>query len=181
MHSARYFDIAFSRAEAEIALESLEKRLARGKRHKVRLLLSQEGKMEISSQAYNLVPSPQKIGITRYRVDSENPFFYHKTTRRDIYQKAYAEAEKRGWDEAILLNERGEVSEGTRTNIFALIDGVWMTPPVSSGLLAGIIRNKVLSENPDIIESVLYPADLRQAEKIHLTNAMMGRVAAVLV
>ena len=83
-------------------------------------------------------------------------------------------AQQRGFDEVILLNERGEVAECTSANIFAA-DGsqVW-TPPLSSGCLPGITREVLLGEvhapGIRIGEKVLTPADLESADEVFITS-----------
>jgi len=83
-------------------------------------------------------------------------------------------AQARGFDEVILLNERGEVAECTSANIFiASGDRVW-TPPLSSGCLPGITREILLQEihvpGIHIGEKTLFPADLEMADEVFITS-----------
>ena len=84
------------------------------------------------------------------------------------------EAHDRGFDEVILLNERGEVSECTSANIFAAARGEVWTPPLNSGCLPGITREVILQEihvpGVRILEKVLLPADLEAAEEVFITS-----------
>ena len=103
-------------------------------------------------------PQPRQIGdqlqdaqhqIAKTRLQSEDSLFRHKTTRREPYEAARAEFSKDEADEVILLNERGEVCEGTITNIFAeAADGILLTPPLTSGLLPGVLRAELIRERP---------------------------------
>jgi branched-chain amino acid aminotransferase len=84
------------------------------------------------------------------------------------------EAQCEGYDEVILLNERGEVSECTSANIFcATGDRIW-TPPLRSGCLPGVTRELLLSEIAipgfQVGERTLFPADLEQAEEVFVTS-----------
>jgi branched-chain amino acid aminotransferase len=86
----------------------------------------------------------------------------------------YEEAHDRGFDEYVLLNERGEVCECTSANIFAVYGpNVW-TPPLVSGCLAGVTRAILLEEIriPEITigEKLLMPADLEQADQVIITS-----------
>jgi branched-chain amino acid aminotransferase len=85
-----------------------------------------------------------------------------------------AEAQKAGWTEVILLNERGEVSECTSANIFCVKDGVVATPPLSSGCLEGVTRGVLLEIAPragvPMIERTLTPEDLYSAEEVFMTS-----------
>ena len=94
---------------------------------------------------------------------TSNPFLYHKTNIREDFPKDV-------FDE-IKVNERGEITEGTFTNVGILKDGKYYTPPVSSGLLAGTFRAKL-----DWEEKVLYPNDLKTADKIFCFNSVRGLV-----
>ena len=86
----------------------------------------------------------------------------------------YEEAHQRGFDEVILLNERGEVSECTSANIFAVKGREIWTPPLTSGCLAGVTRALVLEEVrlPGIaaIEKTLFPSDLEAADLVFVTS-----------
>jgi branched-chain amino acid aminotransferase len=84
------------------------------------------------------------------------------------------EAHERGFDEVILLNERGEVSECTSANVFiARGDKVW-TPPLSSGCLPGVTRDILLRDihvpGYEVAEKTLLPSDVEQADDIFITS-----------
>src|SRR5690348_14062927 len=83
-------------------------------------------------------------------------------------------AQSRGFDEVILLNERGEVAECTSANIFAAVGNRVFTPPLSSGCLPGITREVLLGEirvpGIEILEKALLPADLESADEVFITS-----------
>lgn len=87
---------------------------------------------------------------------------------------AMREALARGGEEAILLNYKGEVAEGSQTNVFAVQDGLLMTPALEGGLLAGITRELVLSLaatiDLEVAESTLFPDQLLTADEVFLTS-----------
>ena len=99
---------------------------------------------------------------------------YHKTTHRPLYAQAFEKAGREGFDDALFLNLRGEVTEGAISNVFVEKDGRIFTPPVECGLLAGVYRRHLLETRPEIAERVLYLADLRSADAIYLSNAVRG-------
>lgn len=79
--------------------------------------------------------------------------------------------------EALLLNERGRLVEGSRSNvILALPDGLF-TPPVEDGCLPGTVRRRLL-EKGEIKERSLTPGDLESASKVFLTNSLIGVLEA---
>ena len=77
------------------------------------------------------------------------------------------------------MNEKGEITEGTFTNIGILKDGIIYTPPIECGLLNGITRQKLLNEG-EAKEKILYPSDLKTAEKIYCFNSVRGIVEVTL-
>jgi len=83
-------------------------------------------------------------------------------------------AQQRGFDEVILLNERGEVAECTAANIFCVRDGRVQTPPLSSGCLEGVTRSVLLEIAPQVgvpvEEAVLRPEDLLAAEEVFVSS-----------
>ena len=85
-----------------------------------------------------------------------------------------AEAQKAGWSEVVLLNERGEVAECTTANIFCAKDGEVLTPPLSSGCLEGVTRSVLLEIGPPsgvrMIEQTLTPEDLFSADEVFITS-----------
>jgi len=87
----------------------------------------------------------------------------------------YEEAHERGFDEAILLNERGEVSECTSANIFAVRGHEVWTPPLNSGCLPGVTRAVLLEEiripGVSMLERTLMPQDLEQADQVFISSS----------
>ncbi len=83
-------------------------------------------------------------------------------------------AQQNGFDEVILLNERGEVAECTSANIFAAYGNRVWTPPLSSGCLSGITRELLLGEitipGIEVAERTLMPADLEKADEVFITS-----------
>jgi branched-chain amino acid aminotransferase len=86
----------------------------------------------------------------------------------------YEEAHQRGFDEVVLLNERGEVSECTSANIFAATGREVATPPLASGCLPGVSRELLLDEirvaGISVMEKTLLPQDLERADQVFITS-----------
>jgi branched-chain amino acid aminotransferase len=89
---------------------------------------------------------------------------------------ARIEATRRGADEAILLNTVGNIAETTIGNVFAVIDGLLVTPPVADGALPGIMRASIC-ETFDVVERSLTPDDLTGATEIFFTSSLGIRPA----
>ncbi|RAX54410.1 chloride transporter [Helicobacter sp. 16-1353] len=126
-----------------------------------RVILNKDGFFKLEIKDLNHIKT-KKICL-KGQVNSKNPFLYHKTNIR---------IEKSGdYFDEIRINEKGEITEGTFTNIaIKTKDGIF-TPPIACGLLAGIYRAKLLDEN-FMSEKVLYPKDLKTAEKIYCFNSV---------
>lgn len=131
-----------------------------------RLLLARDGSHELqvkplpASQITRLVLSPT-------RVNSADPMLRHKTTARSLYDSARSGLPPD--TDAILVNERGEVTETTIANIAVLRDGVWITPPISCGVLPGTMRAQLIEEGK--IAEVVIPG-LLSGEPVRCFNAV---------
>lgn len=91
---------------------------------------------------------------------------------------ALHEAEARGADDAVMLNDRGEVTEGTTSNVYVVSRGAVLTPPLGAGILKGTTRTRVLdlcARNAiPAREATLLPADLRAADEVFLSSSVRG-------
>jgi para-aminobenzoate synthetase/4-amino-4-deoxychorismate lyase len=121
--------------------------------------------------------------ISDQRLDEKDPLFYHKTTRRQFFDREM-ERQKAltGCDEVVFLNKKGELTEGTRTNLFIELDGRLFTPALTCGLLPGTLREELLDlPRAAASEAVLTPQDLLAAERIYLGNSVRGLIRAELI
>ncbi|MCV2868121.1 aminotransferase class IV family protein [Defluviimonas sp. WL0002] len=136
---------------------------------RVRLTIGQAGDAEVTTAP--LAPNPPRwiAGLATERLASDAPLLRHKTTERAIYDQARARLPE-GLDEVIFLNERGEVCEGTITNVFVERGRTLLTPPLASGLLPGVLRAELLAAGR-AQEAALTPDDLRGA-RVFLGNAL---------
>jgi len=147
---------------------------------RIRLALAGDGTPTVTAQSFEPLPVGKiwRLKLARTRLDSGDPLLRHKTSRRDIYVRARAEHLVSQADEVLLLNERGEVCEGTITNIFAdLGDGVLVTPPLACGLLPGVLRAELI-ETGQARESVLDLDELRTAKSLFVGNSLRGMIPA---
>jgi branched-chain amino acid aminotransferase len=97
----------------------------------------------------------------------------------------YEEAHQAGFDEAILLNEHGQVSECTSANVFTATGDEVSTPPLSSGCLPGVTRELLLdvvrAPGIKVMERALKPADLERADQVFITSTTRDLLPAVSV
>lgn len=142
--------------------------------HRVRLTLAHDGRL--SGQHAKMPADEQQwqIVVADEALDGDDYLLRHKTTARSRYDAALARlAAMPAVFDAIFCNTRGEVCEGARSNVYVERDGVLLTPPVSSGLLPGVMRRHLL-ESGRAVERVLYRGDLLTAPAIYLSNALRG-------
>ncbi len=146
---------------------------------RVRLELFADGRIEVKTAPFAPLPEGASwtVKIGRTRLASADPLLRHKTSRRAAYEAARAEFAAGEADEVILLNEHGEICEGTITSIF-LDDGsgILQTPPLSCGLLAGVLRAELL-ETGRAREARLRPQDM-QGHAFFLGNSLRGLIPA---
>ncbi len=146
---------------------------------RLRLTLNAQGQLAATITALEPVQQPVKIALYPLRVSSDNPFLQYKTTARALYNKALGEAKAADLFDYLFCNEKSQVTEGSRSNVFILLDSQWYTPPLSCGLLAGVQRS-VLLETLKAQERVLYLEDLAKAQQIIVCNALYGALQASL-
>lgn len=115
------------------------------------------------------------LTVSPYAINSTSPLAGVKSCNYLEKIIAKDEAKQRGFDEAIQLNERGEIVSGSMANVFWLKNGVLFTPSLRTGCLAGTTREFVL-ENADCEEVEVGIEVLRSADEIFLTSAGLGLV-----
>jgi 4-amino-4-deoxychorismate lyase len=177
-HSARALGYAYPGDEAVIgavttALNPLG--VLKSGDTRVRLLLDSFGKLDIQTAPLPALQGLPFVALTSLKLASAEPFLQHKTTHRPWYDDATQWlAQHPDYFDLIFLNEKGELCEGSRSNIYVLKNGEWLTPPLSSGLLGGVLRTQLL-ETGQAKEAILAPSDFT-ADKasIRLSNALRG-------
>jgi para-aminobenzoate synthetase/4-amino-4-deoxychorismate lyase len=123
-----------------------------------------------------LLPTPLSFALAPDRVDSGNLLLHHKTTARILFEEVLDRLKLHpGCFDALFFNHRGELTEGARSNVFLVKDGIWFTPPLESGLLDGIMRQEILRTRRVLVQK-LYPDDLLSAKTVYLSNALRGLV-----
>jgi para-aminobenzoate synthetase/4-amino-4-deoxychorismate lyase len=172
---AEYFsfvcDVQRVRAELERAVEGREEPL------RVRLLVADEGSVRVEHAPLSIDDRALRVVVAATPVDSRDVALFHKTTNREVYERARAAAP--ACDDVILWNERQEVTESTVANVVVEIAGVRWTPPVECGLLAGTYRAELL-ERGEIRERVISVDELRAAAHMWLVNSVQGERRAIL-
>jgi branched-subunit amino acid aminotransferase/4-amino-4-deoxychorismate lyase len=160
-HSARAFSF---RCDPAAIREAIARVIPRGPvPARLRLTLAADGAVTVE-----MAPLPagyvEQLRLSARRVDSTDVFLYHKTTNRSVYGER---------TDVILLNEREELTETPIMNIAVQRDGRWLTPPVSCGLLPGVMRAELLARG-EIVEGAVRESDLLDGEVVRCFNALRG-------
>jgi para-aminobenzoate synthetase / 4-amino-4-deoxychorismate lyase len=172
--SAKLFGFPFDRHAARNELQAATFRIAESRR--VRLMLSPSGRIAIEIQPHQLVPADVvEVSLMPLPVDVSDFRLRHKTTDRSFYVEARSAA---GTFEVALVDPDGFITEGSFTNIFVRGPGALLTPPLSRGLLPGVLRAELIA-NGSAVEADLRREDL--AEPFFIGNASRGLIPARLV
>lgn len=194
--TARYFGYPFARDMIVKLLTDKARVFAAGNGpsgpRRLRLTLAGDGTVEIAATP---CPGPAVVSgqddvavgrrtndlprviFSERRTDSASPYLYHKTTLRQLYDDERRRALAAGFYEVLFRNEKDEVTEGGITNIFIRKDGVFITPPVACGLLAGIFREYFMKNNPQRVKAApLTVKDLEEADALYVANSVRGMV-----
>ncbi len=175
------YDEARVRAALDAAVNSAAQQSAPTSVWRVRLVLHRHGAVEtsvtpIEAQAADIV---WRVALAQKRFASDDPRLRHKTTRRALYEDELAAATKRcGADEVIFRNERDEICEAARCNVFLQQGDLFLTPPLACGLLPGTLRAHLLATGR-AREQILRLDDLRN--DFRLGNSVRGLMRARLI
>ncbi len=169
LDSAAYFSFSADRHAIRDNLNSLARTLPKTA-YKIRLLLAKDGGITLQAEALgDGAIDPLHVCLAPTPIDSANPFLYHKTTNRQVYEQALALCP--GYTDVILRNEKGEVTESSIANIVVELDSELYTPPIPCGLLPGTYRAYLL-EQGKVKERVIRKEDLARSPHIYLVNSV---------
>ena len=149
-------------------------------KYRSRLVLDKSGKITVTSSVITSpVPVTASLIFSEKKTEKTNPFLFHKTSRRILYDQELASCRDKGFYEVIFTNTDGEITEGSITNIIIKRGGVFLTPPLSSGILPGTYREYLLtSQIIPIKEKILYPDDLLSSAEIFIINSVIKKIHA---
>ncbi|WP_026381809.1 aminotransferase class IV family protein [Afifella pfennigii] len=154
-------------------VEAAMARLPGGEALRVRLTVVATGEVAVTHAPLPANPAFWRLSLSPIRLHSTDPWLRVKTSHRPAYDAARA-ALPEGSDEAMLMNERGEVCEGTISNLFLEDEGRLLTPPLACGLLPGVLREWLIASGR-AQERLLYPQDL-EGRQILCGNALRGLI-----
>ncbi|QKM64860.1 bifunctional aminodeoxychorismate synthase component I/aminodeoxychorismate lyase [Polynucleobacter tropicus] len=185
--SALALRIPFDRERARAAILNACTPLDQTLPTRLRLDLAANGDLSTQCGTLDQINEPVKIFWAKdilpmnCKMSSSNPLLKHKVSARDLYDLAWQKAVKLGGFDALFVNEQGFVTEGGRSSVFIkpANRNEWLTPPISAGVLPGIMRKALLAD-PSINarEANLTIQDILMAKEIMLSNALRGAIKA---
>ena len=190
-HSASALRIPFVAARVVEAAEQACHAIASPLPHRLRIDLLSDG--SVTAVTHILEPIANEVTIfwaskvlpdgNQAIMQSSNLLLAHKVNKRTLYDLAWKNAVALGGFDAVFLNEAGFVTEGGRSSIFIQPKGSnqWLTPPLSAGVLPGVMRQSLLDDPQwNAHEAMFTATDLADAGRILVCNALRGAVPAVL-
>ena len=132
----------------------------------------------LTGEAQKIPAAGMSLAVSPYRFNTFSPLAGIRSLNYLEQVLSWEEAQLRDFDEAVMLNERGEIVSATMANIFWAREGTLHTPALSTGAIAGITRATVIElankQFIPVIEGVFELADLTEADEIFLTSASLG-------
>lgn len=175
-NSAQYWCFGFDRQAVESYLHELVSSIDSAKQWRLRLQLNRCGTLSHSldpffSDAATADSECVPLLISPTPVESTDPFLIHKTSRREAYERAVTEVPK--GVSPLLVNEMGHVTESAIANVVYQMEGSLFTPPITDGLLPGVLRDELIDEGT-VSERSLPLADIEKVESWWLINSLRG-------
>jgi 4-amino-4-deoxychorismate lyase len=174
--SAAVLGYSFDEGRARMMVAAID--AAEAKR--CRMTLDQTGAVELILAPMSASAVRWRVAIAQAQLRSDDFWLQHKTTQRALYDQARADLPE-GIDELLFVNERGELCEGTITNVFLeLDDGRMVTPALGCGVLPGVFRQEML-ESGQVVEAIVSMEDAACAARLWVGNSLRGLIPVDLV
>ncbi|MCL1594020.1 MAG: chorismate-binding protein [Actinomycetia bacterium] len=182
--SAAYWSFDFDRDALEIVLDEMAAKLSIPS--VVRIVCDAKGHADVTSARgegrWAPGPGPAFDHVTvvldTEPIDDRNPRLFHSTTDRRPYKAR--RARHMSFDDVVFVNRARWVTESTNANVVFLFDGTWVTPPVSEGLLGGVMRSSLI-EAGTVEERRMSIEQALEADAVALVSAKLGWRPTVLV
>jgi len=132
----------------------------------------------MTGEPQKLAPGGLSLAVSPYRTNTVSPLAGIKSLNYLEHVLSWEEAQSRDFDEAVVLNERGEIVSATTANLFWARNGTLHTPALGTGALAGITRECVIELAHEgfipLLEGNYEMQDLTEADEIFLTSSSLG-------
>ncbi|AMP36737.1 chorismate-binding protein [Ralstonia solanacearum] len=186
-HSARAFGFGFDRDALAREVARVCAALPEDGAHRMRLSLRHSGVFSVTaaplSPLHATWDAPVRLRIAPQAREAVHCLPHHKTSLRAAYDAAWQAAEREGAFDAVFFNADGTLAEGGRSTVLVKLEGTWWTPPLSAGVLPGVMRGVLLDDarpwlGAPLRERALTRADVARAEAVAVCNALRGVVPA---
>ncbi|GAB6281472.1 MAG: aminodeoxychorismate synthase component I [Ignavibacterium sp.] len=170
--TANYFLFVFDEKKITNQIKKVIDTLNYSHKYKLKIVLTKFGKIKIEVEKISEELNNLSVIVSKKFINSKNVFQYFKTTNRKLYDSELKKYKSKGFEEIIFLNEKGEITEGSFTNIFIKKNDIYFTSPINSGILSGVYRKYFLIKNANSREMKLSIQDLINASEIILVNSV---------
>jgi len=169
LDSANYFDVSMTNEKLEEYLDQVSSSFHTAQR--VRIFLDRAGHLNSESTPFQTEEGFEtlKVCLARLPIDSNDMFLFHKTTQRAVYESAREGCG--AFDDVLLYNKSGELTEFTIGNLVAALEDQLFTPPVSCGVLPGTFRAHLV-ETGQVMERIIRVEQLKDCTKIFRVNSI---------
>lgn len=168
-------NVDFSEIEKKVKTALTQKEMQKGR--KVLKIIVSEKNILITTRTNNYQKADYEKGfstaLSNVKRNESSPFTYHKTLNYGDCIMEKRHAKEMGIQEPIFLNTKGEIAEGATTNVFFIKDNQITAPPLSCGMLPGIMREYLYSTY-SIKEQIILPEDIGEFDEMFLTNSLLG-------
>lgn len=148
---------------------------------RLRVTLAHDGRLEATQAALAPLRGPVRVLLAEKPLAGPRPLAGHKTTDRAWQDAAVRDCEAEGAFDSLCFDAGGALLEGARSNVFVRLAGRWFTPPLSAGVLPGVMRAALLDDPAwAASERRITREELAQAEEIVVCNALRGAMRAEL-
>ena len=140
--------------------------------------IGKQGKSQVilSASPHKMPEKPFALLVSQYRVDQNSIFRRIKTISYAIHAAALKQGHEKNYDDALMLNEKGNIAEVTSANIFWIEKGKIFTPPINAGCLEGVTRKSVLTESRkigiEISERNITLSKMLKADEIFISSSL---------
>ncbi len=174
--SASFFMYAFDMNRFNQIIKKISIKLGDKEKCKVRIFLSEDGSMDFDWQPIECKSvSETNCIVSKRGVESSNSFLFHKTTFKPWFTEATARLQTEPIWDVLFFNEKDQLTEGSRSNVFVKLNGRLLTPALDCGLLPGVLRRKLL-ERKICTEAIISREELLAAEQVYCGNSVRGLV-----
>ncbi len=180
--SANMLGFAYDEARVREQIAQTCATMEEGGEYRLRVALDASGLVQLQVAPIAPLDTPVRVLLSSLPMPSDDPLRLHKTTLRRVYDEGWRHAEAVGAFDTLFFNERDELTEGGRSNVFVRMGERWFTPPLAAGVLPGVMRSVLLEDTQwQATERVITRKELMAADDVVICNALRGALSAVII